>query len=355
MIAKTDLSSAYKHVPIHPNDQRLLGIEWNGVTYVHGALPLGLQSAPKLFSAVADGLAWALHCIGVDNCVHYLDDFLFWGPPASPACKASLKVARELLERLGLATVAEKAIGPTTRPTFLGIEIDSVLQQLRLPSDKLSRLCSMLADWDGKRNASKHELQMLLGYLSHATTVVRPGRPFLRWLIDIAKKPRLAAQRVRLNLDCRADLAWWATFIEEWNKGWFSSHPSSWPNAGIRCLRYMGVRRPLREITKLVPAPVASVMGGRKHCNQGTGADINQCSCMGGGAGGRGTSVLFLSDNQAVVACLSKRTARDPFMAHLLRCLFCLEAHFGFEHSQGAPIWQKKHSIRCPLLQQIRK
>ena len=42
--------------------------------------------------------------------------------------------------------------------------------------------------------------------------------------------------------------------------------------------------------------------------------------------------VLFLSDNQAVVTCLSKQTARDPFLAHLLRCLFFMEAHFGFEH-----------------------
>ena len=75
----------------------------------------------------------------------------------------------------------------------------------------------MLAEWDRKRNASKHELQRLLGYLSHAATVVRPGRAFLRRLIDIRKKPQLPAQRVRLNLDCQADLAWWATFIEEWN------------------------------------------------------------------------------------------------------------------------------------------
>ena len=216
-MAKTDLSSAYRHVPVHPDDQHLLGIEWNGVAYIDKALPFGLRSAPKLFSAVADSLAWALHCVGVDNCVHYLDDFLFWGPPASPECKESLEMARRLFERLGLPITLDKTIAPTTLLTFLGIEIDSVQLQLSLSSDKLAHLRSMLAQWDGKCSASKHELQVLLGYLSHAATIVRPGRAFLRRLIDIAKKPRLATQRVQLNLDCRADLAWWATFIKDWN------------------------------------------------------------------------------------------------------------------------------------------
>ena len=49
------------------------------MTYIDRALPFSLRSAPKLFSAVADGLAWALQCEGIINCVHYLD-FFFWGP-----------------------------------------------------------------------------------------------------------------------------------------------------------------------------------------------------------------------------------------------------------------------------------
>ena len=74
-----------------------------------------------------------------------------------------------------------------------------------------------LAEWSRKCYVSKHELQVLLDFLSHATSVVRPGHVFLRRLIDIAKKPLLAFRRVRLNQDCCADLAWWSTFIGKWN------------------------------------------------------------------------------------------------------------------------------------------
>ena len=64
-------------VPVHPDDRRLLGMRWHGDILVDTALPFGLRSAPKVFSAVADALLWAMHQNGVINGLHYLDDFLF--------------------------------------------------------------------------------------------------------------------------------------------------------------------------------------------------------------------------------------------------------------------------------------
>ena len=178
-MAKTDLQSAYRQVPVHREDQSLLGLEWRGRTYRDRALPFGLCSAPKLFTAVADSLAWAFQCNRIVNCVHYLDDFLFWGPPASPQCSQALENAISLCASLGLPVAPGKTVGPSTVLTFLGIEIDSVSQELRLPADKLSRLCESLSQWERKRNASKHELQVIIGLLNHAAAVVRPGRVLL--------------------------------------------------------------------------------------------------------------------------------------------------------------------------------
>ena len=93
LLAKMDIHSAYRKVPVHQADQSLLGIEWNDRVYQDRALPFGLRSAPKLFTAVADTLAWALACEGVENVCHYLDDFLFWSKKNSPECARSLQVA----------------------------------------------------------------------------------------------------------------------------------------------------------------------------------------------------------------------------------------------------------------------
>ena len=80
LMAKVDLKSAYRMVPVHPQDQWLLGMEWQGLLFCDWALPFGLRLAPIIFTAIADGLAWAVSCQGMGNFIPYLDDFLFCGP-----------------------------------------------------------------------------------------------------------------------------------------------------------------------------------------------------------------------------------------------------------------------------------
>ena len=57
-LAKVDIKSAYRHVPIHPDDRWLMGMLWDGALFIDAAHPFGLRSAPKIFSAVADAAEW---------------------------------------------------------------------------------------------------------------------------------------------------------------------------------------------------------------------------------------------------------------------------------------------------------
>ena len=47
LMAKLDLSNAYRHVPVHPIECQLLGVQWRGIYYCDRALPFGLRSAQK--------------------------------------------------------------------------------------------------------------------------------------------------------------------------------------------------------------------------------------------------------------------------------------------------------------------
>jgi hypothetical protein len=113
-LAKFDIASAYRVVPVSPDDRMLLGILWRGMLYVVGALPFGLRSAPKLFTAVADGLLWVMGRHGVSNALHYLDDFLIMGPPHSKECEGALRTSLVLCETLGLPIASHKVEGPAT-------------------------------------------------------------------------------------------------------------------------------------------------------------------------------------------------------------------------------------------------
>ena len=56
VLAKLDVKAAYRLIPVHPDNRRLLGFEWQGSHYVDGMLPFGLRSAPIIFTAVADAM-----------------------------------------------------------------------------------------------------------------------------------------------------------------------------------------------------------------------------------------------------------------------------------------------------------
>ncbi len=43
---KADVKKAYRNVPVHPDDRWLLGMEWQGTTFVDGTLRFWLRSAP---------------------------------------------------------------------------------------------------------------------------------------------------------------------------------------------------------------------------------------------------------------------------------------------------------------------
>ena len=62
--------------------------------------------------------------------------------------------------------------------TFLGIQIDTARLELRLPLDKLACLRRIVVNWLGRRSGHRSDLESLLGHLSHAAVVVKPGRIF---------------------------------------------------------------------------------------------------------------------------------------------------------------------------------
>ena len=55
-MTKTDLESAFRLIPIYPDDWNLLGIYWQLQHYVDMYLPFGIRSAPFLFNQLSDGL-----------------------------------------------------------------------------------------------------------------------------------------------------------------------------------------------------------------------------------------------------------------------------------------------------------
>lgn len=332
MLAKVDVRSAYRIVPVHPDDRPLLGVRWGERVFVDKALPFGLRSAPIIFTALADAIEWITRQRGASLLTHYLDDFTVLGKAGSPECAESLSLLHGICEDLGVPIAPDKCEGPATCMTILGIEIDSISQEVRLPINKLGRLKQTIRQWRGRKACTLRELQSLIGQLNHACKVVRPGRVFLSRMFRLAASARRPSHRVRLNREFRSDLEWWHSFLESWNGVslcWLfdPKHPGvvitsdasgSWGcgaylGQGDRWLQYQWQGDTLAAnitLKELLPIVMACALWGRDWS---------------------GSTVLARCDNEAVVAVINGGYSREPDMMHLLRCLIFFSGYFQFQ------------------------
>ena len=156
-LVKADIKEAYRMIPIHPDDQSLLGVRWKGAMYIDKALPFEHRSAPKIFIAVADALQWILIKQGVKIVIHYLDDFILVAGSFVEA-KYQKDILISTCKALGVPLEPSKLEGPATCLQFVGIEFDTVALELCLPSVKLMRLRAELHSALSRRTMTKHDL-----------------------------------------------------------------------------------------------------------------------------------------------------------------------------------------------------
>ena len=114
LLGKTDVQSAYRIIPVHPEDRWLLDMQWQGRVYVDTCLPFDLRSAPIIFTAVVDALEWIVKARGVRVLCHYLDDFITVGAPDTGECQANMICLAQICEQLRVPLAPHKCEGPST-------------------------------------------------------------------------------------------------------------------------------------------------------------------------------------------------------------------------------------------------
>ena len=218
-MSKLDIKSAFCNIPVHPSDCReLLGMKWQGLCYFDTVLPFGLRSAPYLFDQFSCMLEWVIKTkLGIPNVIHILDDFFFVTKPPRSDCLTALCNILCLFTELDIPVAPGKTIPPTTSLEFMGVLLDSIKMEARLPLDKLTRTKAALHEWSHKKSATLRELQSLIGTLQFACRVVVPGRAFLQRIISLTKGISNSRWHIKLNTEFRKNISMWLAFLEHWN------------------------------------------------------------------------------------------------------------------------------------------
>ena len=111
----------YRMVPVHPLGQALLGLTWDGVTYIEKALPFGRWSAPKIFSAVADAISWAVMCNGTSG---FITTSSSSPPPSTETTNWHLATAIRTCADLGFPVANHKTVSAAQYCYYLPVHPD---------------------------------------------------------------------------------------------------------------------------------------------------------------------------------------------------------------------------------------
>ena len=110
-MAKTDIQSAFRIIPVHPSNYKLLGFTWKNQFYYDRMLAMGLSASCQIFEAFSSSLQWIAHSyLDIEDMLHILDDFLIMATTESQ-CSLQLQGFTDLCNEIGVPLAPEKNRG----------------------------------------------------------------------------------------------------------------------------------------------------------------------------------------------------------------------------------------------------
>ena len=215
LMQKSDIESAFRIIPIAPECHKYLCFKFNNKYYYDTCLAMGASCSCFIFEKFSTALEWILkNKFNVQNCLHILDDF-FWVDLNKIRAAYSKKCWFKLTKDVNCPVSLPKTTEADYVCIFSGIQFDSVNMMAQLPLDKLRKYGEAINILlrPGHRKTTLRNMQSIIGCLQYATTVVPPGRAFLRRLIDLTIGKSQPYHRVTLNAGAKDDLRMWQKFL----------------------------------------------------------------------------------------------------------------------------------------------
>ena len=215
--------------------------------------------------------------------------------------------------------------------SFAGLVLDTGKMVIQLPDKKRQKAQKIISEAHHSRSVSLFDIQKITGYLNFVSTIVPPGRTFLRRIynMELYFPPQAATyHKRRISGEAHKDLAWWSEVLQH------SPERSIAPRSGdvIRAwsdaastqglegyyLR-QGQRHPEPNSAFSIPLPL-SIAKGREHINTQEMRAVKQVLLYWAPMW-KGKTLVMHVDNRAVAHGIANRTIRGGSMQVLRRCL----------------------------------
>lgn len=218
LIAKMDIKSAFRLLPVYPGDFNLLGFKIDSDYFIDKCMPMGCSISCSTFETFSTFLHWlTTKESNSENLDHYLDDFFFAGTANSNDCQSLMTTFVNICNKLQVPIADEKTEGPTCVMEYLGLTIDTQEMTVKIPDKKLKELLVLIREVAFSKKVTLKKLQSLCGVLAFCTRAIPAGRAFSRRLYMATSKAKKPFHFIRITKEIFNDLMIWKMFVENFN------------------------------------------------------------------------------------------------------------------------------------------
>ena len=222
-MTKLDLSDFYMHLSILAQCCQYFRFMFEGIKYECQGMPFGLGPAPRISTKLLMPVVKYLRRRGV-RCIVYIDDILVLARSRAQSLKHT-QLAVDLLHKLGFGIHPKKIQAtPVQSIEFLGLQVNSVNMQLRVPREKIRGLRRQIADTIRQSAAGTltvRRFASLLGKFNAVRGAVAAAPLHIWPLIHLQHSVlrRRTDWETKMTLSIRAveELQWWSADLQQWN------------------------------------------------------------------------------------------------------------------------------------------
>ena len=320
-LAKSDVKSAFRIIPINPLDYHLLGMKWQNSYYFDRCLPMGASSSCAIFEKFSTSIEWIIqNKIGNATVLHVLDDFLFIAR-TELECQRALDIFLRICEDIGVPIAPEKTVNPSRLLQFLGIDLNTIDMFSSIPVEKVEKFSSLIDRLLQSKSVTLKTIQSMTGMLNFCCGVIAPARIFSRKLYNLTIGVSKPYYHVKITREVKEDLLVWKKFLLQYNHRTFFLQ-NIWES---------------NSVLKLHTDASTSVGFGAIFQNKWfSGVWSHKCKglhitvlelypiCVALSIWGpvlRNRCIDLISDNMAVVCIINSFTSKDRYLMILLRHL----------------------------------
>ena len=215
-VGKSDMSIAFRHVPLKVKDFKLIILKAShpitNKTYwfVEKCLPFSSSISCAIFQAGSDGITHIVEYQMNKPNLNYLDDHLFC-EVMKILCDEQVNQLLLVCDQIKFPVSLEKTYWGTQLLVFLGYLLDTVNRRVGIPT------LSMIKEFLCSKKTIVRKVQKLCGFLNFLCRAIPPGRAFTRHLYSmyVTKNSQVLKphHHVRVKKDNKLDLKVWETFL----------------------------------------------------------------------------------------------------------------------------------------------